>query len=299
MRRLTSQDRPCPPPARAPRKRTGGRRPPAKKLRRPWSRAERRLVINGGAALAGVLVLGGLVWLLSNGWAGRQAASLADGFYRMTASQGLSVEEILVEGRARTEPSDLRWALGLHRGDPILAFDPQAAKARLEALPWVRQAAIERRLPSRIYLRLDERRPMALWQLDGRLAVIDETGEIIAGARAEDFAMLTLVVGPDAPAHSAALVRFLDSAPELKGRVSAAIRVGGRRWNLRLDGSIDVRLPEHNPEEAWAQLVRIERQHGVLQRNVTTIDLRLPDRLVVRTTPEAARKPAGEEGKNT
>lgn len=299
MRRLTSQDRPCPPPARAPRKRTAGRRAPPKKLRRPWSRAERRLVINGSAGLAGVLVLGSLVWLLSSGWAGRQAASLATGFYRMTASQGLSVEEILVEGRARTGPGSLRSALGLQRGDAILAFDPQAAKARLEALPWVRQAAIERRLPSLIYLRLEERRPMALWQLDGRLTVIDETGEIIAGARPEDFARLTLVVGPDAPEHTAKLVRFLDSAPELKRRVSAAIRVSGRRWNLRLDGGIDVRLPEHNPEGAWAQLVRIERQHGVLQRDVATIDLRLPGRLVVRTMPEAARQPAGTDGKNT
>ena len=299
MRRLTSKDRPCPPPARAPRKRAAGRRAPPKKLRRPWSRAERRLVINGGVGLAGVLVIGALVWLLSSGWAGRQAADLAAGFYRVTAAQGLSVEEVLVEGRARTGPSSLRSALDLHRGDPILAFDPRAAKARLEALPWVRQAAIERRLPSLIYLRLEERRPMALWQLDGRLAVIDETGEVIPGAHPEDFAQLTLVVGPDAPAHSAALVRLLDSAPELKGRVSAAIRVGGRRWNLQLVGGIDVRLPEHNPEDAWAQLVRIERQHGLLQRNVATIDLRLPDRLVVRTTPKAARQPAGTDGKNT
>jgi cell division protein FtsQ len=299
MRRLNSQDRPCPPPARAARKRAGSRRAPPKKLRRPWSRAARRLVNNGSVGLAGVLVVGGLVWLLSSGWAGRQAASLAAGFYRMTASQGLSVEEILVEGRGRTGAGSLRAALGLQRGDAILAFDPQAAKARLEALPWVRQAAIERRLPSLIYLRLEEHRPMALWQLDGRLAVIDETGEIIDGARPEDFAQLTLVVGPDAPEHSAQLVRLLDSAPELKRRVSAAIRVGGRRWNLRLDGGIDVRLPEHNPEGAWAQLVRIERQHGVLQRDVETIDLRLPDRLVVRTTPEAARPPAGTDGKNT
>jgi cell division protein FtsQ len=140
---------------------------------------------------------------------------------------------------------------------------------------------------------------MALRHLAGRRAVIDETGAVMPGAQPEDFAQLTLVVGPDAPAHSAALVRLLDSAPELKGRVSAAIRVGGRRWNLQLVGGIDVRLPEHNPEDAWAQLVRLERQHGLLQRNVVTIDLRLPDRLVVRTTPEAVRQPASTDGKYT
>ena len=88
--------------------------------------------------------------------------------------------------------------------------------------------------------------------------------------------------------------------PSSGSRVSAAVWVRGRRWNLRLDDSIDVRLPEQNPGTAWAELARAHREHGVLGRDVAVVDLRLPDRLVVRTTSEAVPKRApGRSGEET
>ncbi len=93
---------------------------------------------------------------------------------------------------------------------------------------------------------------------------------------------------------------MLNGEPELRTRVSTAVRVGGRRWNLSLDGGIDVRLPEQDPGAAWAELARAQREHGVLGRDVAIIDLRLPDRLVVRTTSEAVPKRApGRAGEET
>jgi cell division protein FtsQ len=93
---------------------------------------------------------------------------------------------------------------------------------------------------------------------------------------------------------------MLNNEPELRTRVSTAVRVHDRRWNLRLDDSIDVRLPEQNAAAAWAELARAQRDHGVLGRDVAVIDLRLPDRLVVRTTSEAAPKRApGRAGEET
>jgi cell division protein FtsQ len=180
-----------------------------------------------------------------------------------------------------------------------MTFDPSAARTRIEALPWVRSATVERRLPSLIYLRIEERAPIALWQTEGRIAVIDELGEVIPGIPPEDFAGLTVVVGPDAPAYAAGLLQLLESEPDLRRQVVAAVRVGGRRWNLRFEGGTDVRLPETGAAEAWAQFARIEREHGVLNRDVDSIDLRLPDRLVVRTAPDADPPAVKADGKNT
>jgi cell division protein FtsQ len=233
--------------------------------------------------LAGLVVVAAFVGLIGSDWAGRKVDDLADGLGRTSVALGLAVDEVFVEGRTRTHPGRLLVA----------------AKSRIEALPWVRHATVERRLPSVIYLRVAERRPMALWQADGLLTVIDETGAVIPGARPEDFAGLTLVVGPDAPPHAAQLLRLLDDEPELSRRVVAAVRVGGRRWNLRFHGGTDVRLPETGAAEAWAQFARIERQHGVLQRDVDSIDLRLPDRLVVRTAPGEEPPKVSDDGKNT
>jgi cell division protein FtsQ len=82
--------------------------------------------------------------------------------------------------------------------------------------------------------------------------------------------------------------------PELMVRVRAAVRVGGRRWNLRLDNGIDVRLPEDDPEQAWARLAEYERRHRILARDVRVLDLRLPDRLIVRKRQRPA--PSGAVG---
>jgi cell division protein FtsQ len=302
MRRLTSKDRPCPTRKRAAAKTSNAarsRKPPRGKLRRPQPHAYRELALKGAAGLAGLLVLASVIGLIGSGWAGRKLDALGEGLAQATAAFGLSVDEVFVEGRTRTNPGRLLAAVGVARGDPIFGFDPQAAKSRIEALTWVRQVTVERRLPSVIYLRVEERNPIALWQVEGQMAVIDETGAVIAGARPEDFAGLTLVVGPDAPIHTAGLLHLLDSEPELRRRVVAAVRVGGRRWNLRFHGGTDVRLPETGAAEAWAQFARIERQHGVLQRDVDSIDLRQPDRLVVRTAPDEDPPPESDDGKNT
>src|SRR5271166_2791787 len=86
-----------------------------------------------------------------------------------SASFGLRVNDIRVEGRATTDRETVLDALGARPGTPIFAVDPTHAKRQLESLPWVRSAAIERRLPDTIYVRLVEREPMALWQHGGRI----------------------------------------------------------------------------------------------------------------------------------
>jgi len=240
-----------------------------------------------------------LSWLWLDGWYGRQIAAIGDGLYAASARAGLSVEDVLVEGRNHTDRDTLLATLGLTRGTPILTFDPHAAKARLEALPWVREAMVERRLPDTIFLRLNEREPMALWQNDGQLAVIDRGGRVIPGAQATAFAKLPLLVGEDAARNAVALLATLDTEPELRAQVTAAISVQGRRWNIRLDNGIDVRLPETDTAAAWAQLARLQRSNEMLERDVVTIDLRLPDRLVVRTAPGAVLSSQDSAGEDT
>jgi cell division protein FtsQ len=290
MRRLIAKTRP------RPAKKRGGK--PVHPRARP--RFDRRLALRVGLGVSLVLFLVGAAWLWHSGWLGRQADRLAEAAYQLTADAGFAVDDVLVEGRGRTDPSAILAALRVQRGTPILAIDPRAARARLEALPWVRQATVERRLPKLVYIRLTERNPLALWQLDGKLSVIDRTGEVISGVTAKQFARLPLVVGQGAPHHAAALVAMLDREPDLRPLVTAAVRVSGRRWNLHLRGGIDVRLPETDPAEAWVQLARLEREHGLLGRDVVAIDLRLPGRLVVRKAPDARIKNAvSKAGRNT
>jgi cell division protein FtsQ len=173
-------------------------------------------------------------------------------------------------------------ALGAERGTPILAVSPSRSKQQLESLPWVRSAAIERRLPGTLYVRLVERRPLAVWQHGGKHELIDRQGEVIAVKDLGRFARLPTVVGNDAAKHAAALLDMLAHEPELAARVTAAVRVDDRRWNLRIDNVIDVLLPEEEAAAAWSRLAALERSDSLLKRDIRTVDMRLPDRLVLR-----------------
>jgi cell division protein FtsQ len=241
----------------------------------------------GGPALALVMATGLAAWAVQSGWLAQQAARTLRAVHASTADVGLAVTDVLVEGRERSAAGDVLAALNVERGSPVLALDPAAARARLEALPWVRGAMVERRLPDVVYVRLSEREPLAIWQIKGRLKVIARDGTPIPGADPAQFAGLPLVVGRGAPDHAQHLLAALRSEPALAPRVEAAVRVSQRRWNIRLKNGVDVQLPEENVTNAWAQLARLESRHRVLQRAVQVIDLRLPDRLVVRMAPGA------------
>jgi cell division protein FtsQ len=210
-------------------------------------------------------------------------AEAGDRVLAATAVFGLVVDQINVEGRETTDAATIMAALAADRGTPILAVSPSRAKQQLESLPWVRSAAIERRLPGTLIVRLAERRPLAVWQHQGKLELIDKQGEVIPVKDLGRFAKLPTVVGERAAVHAAALLELLGREPELAARVSAAVRVDNRRWNVRIDNAIDVLLPEEDLQGAWARLAALERQSSVLKRDVQTVDMRLPDRLVLRT----------------
>ena len=158
-----------------------------------------------------------------------------------------------------------------------------------QAVPTLRLVQI---IPRRVLLRLVERRPLAVWQHGGKQELIDRDGEVIAVGELSSFARLPTVVGEDAAPHAAALIDMLAGEPELAARVTAAVRIGDRRWNLRVDNMTDVLLPEEDPAGAWSRLARLERTSSLLKRDVQTVDLRLPDRLVLRVTTGSSREVA-------
>ncbi len=243
------------------------------------------LAASGFAAVMGVIAGG--AWLWQSGWVHHQAEQAVEMAYQASADSGLRVMDLQVTGRQRTQVEAILSALEIERDMPILKIDPVAGRARLEALPWVRSAQVERQLPGVIFVTLEERQPLAIWQLHGDRHLIDRSGEIIPIDQVRRFAELPLVVGPGASAHAAGLIDLLASEPDLKERVSGAVWVSERRWNLQIDGDIEVQLPEENIDSAWRRLAEAEREHVVFTRDVKVIDMRLPDRFVVRTSPGA------------
>ena len=220
---------------------------------------------------------------------------------RLGGRLGLKVEHVVVEGRAMTPEPVLQAAIGVHEGEPLLGFSLEAIRSRVESLTWVQSAAVERRLPGTLVVNLVERRPFAVWQNGGKFVLIDRAGQVVApedpAKDAAAFRVLPLVVGLGAPEHAAELLDALAAQPALHARVVAAVRVGERRWNLRLNTGADVLLPEGHEAAAIGRLAEFQQAQALLDRPVQVLDMRLPDRLVVRPAREAA--PGGPQGAAT
>ena len=259
--------------------RGAARKAPANLIARiGWARLAKSLALCSLAAVGGLLWSSGLpqsVWL-----------DLEHKVVSESAEAGMTLEELLVVGRERTSQETLLATLGVKRGQAILTYDLEEFRTRLEALPWVESATVGRQLPGSLTIQLVEREPLAVWQHRGRLKVIDTKGEPIPLDDITPYAYLPLVVGPDAPQHAERLIALLAREPELSRQVVAGVRIGGRRWNLRLVGDIDVQLPEREPEAAFSQLARLARDHDLLERDLRVIDLRLPNQMILHGVPQ-------------
>ncbi len=222
---------------------------------------------------------------LPGGAPGHTLATVRERIGSATAASGLRVSQVVIDGRANTPELLLRAAIGASRGDPILGFSLEQARARIETLSWVEHATVERRLPDTLVVSLQERRPFAIWQNQGKYLLVDRSGQVVADQDVAQFRHLPLIVGRGAPGAAAELLDALTDRPALAEKVLASVRVGERRWNLRMAGGGDVMLPEGHEAAAIDRLVQLQQDHAVLDRPLVAIDLRLPDRLVLRPKP--------------
>jgi len=207
----------------------------------------------------------------------RGVASLQD----FSARLGFRVKDILVTGRVRVGSDELLTRLNIARDMPIFAVDIAGAQKKIADMPWVKGVTIARRLPDTVIVTLEERVPVALWQYNKKISVIDRSGTVLPADDLSSWKDLPLVVGEDAPAHVSEMLAMLDAEPAIASDFSAAVRVGGRRWDIALKRGTNIKLPEHDPELALRRLVSLDEQKGLLSQGLTGVDLRDAEKIIV------------------
>jgi cell division protein FtsQ len=228
--------------------------------------------------LASAVVYGAII----GGQTSRLLNSALTGVERFAVALGFGVKRITVEGQLNATDAAITAALGAGPETVMLAFNTDAAKERLEAVPWIRHAQVMRLLPSTLQVVIEEREPYAIWQSKGKTYVVDDQGVVLAPALPQAYPQLPLVVGEGAGKHAAALYATLQFYDTLKQRMLAALRVGDRRWTLKLRTGTEIMLPDDNIEVALHSLTELQQEHGVFERDFSVIDLRLLDRITMR-----------------
>jgi cell division protein FtsQ len=234
------------------------------------------------AVWGGFLLLAILIVLMVSGAIARVTHGFRDGVSAIVADAGFGVYEIQINGNRRVPINTIMAALGIKPGDSIFLVDLPSARARILALDWIASADVVRRYPDAITVTVVEKRPFALWVSpvlgngSGGVAVVDRAGGVITSRDTDQFSRLPKLVGAGAPVGAAELVDSVKTHRAIAARIAAYERVSDRRWNLILSDGVVVKLPETGWARQLDDLEGLIVDKGILEKNVTEIDLRAP-----------------------
>jgi cell division protein FtsQ len=251
---------------------------------------ERHVPRRLGATLT-VIVLGGSAALgvIAGGHVDAAIAGLSDTRNALANAAGFRITTVTVNGRKQLTQDEVLAVGGVNGRSSLLFLDAAGVRDSLKGDPWIADATVLKLYPGALQIDITERRPFALWQEDGKLSVIADDGVVLEPYVTQRFASLPLVVGKGAETRAKDFLALVADYPVVNSQLKAAIFVGERRWNLRLKDGLDIRLPETDVGRALAALVKYDREDKLLSRDITAIDMRLPDRMTVRLSEEAAK----------
>jgi cell division protein FtsQ len=208
--------------------------------------------------------------------------------HALARTVGLGLEQVTISGISQMSEKEVLAAAGINSKQSLAFLDVNDLRERLERVPMVKSATVRKLYPNELVITLAEREAHAIWQNNGELFVVAADGTVIDLMQDERYLNLPFVVGEGANVRSKDYLALVEAAGPLKQRIRAGTLVAGRRWTLKMDNGMDVRLPEIGATEALARLVKLEHEQKILEKDVLAIDLRMADRVVVRLTEEAA-----------
>ena len=146
-------------------------------------------------------------------------------------------------------------------------------------LPWVDQVMIARSMPNILNISITEYEPFAIWQNDGKKFITDKKGNLIPiDNNTDEFRHMVILSGKGANLHAQSLFNIFTIDPNLSANVYSATWIGDRRWDIRLENGLLIKLPENNISNAWRRLIKIYNMPGSIM-GLKILDLRISDKI--------------------
>ena len=263
----------------------------AKTVPTPTFPADIRLMNLTAALLAviGVCLLAALLLM----WVVRQP---------LFAVQSIRIEGDLTHNSALT----IRANAAPRLAGNFFTMDLAAGRRAFEAVPWVRQAVLQRVWPNRLRVQLEEHRAVALWAggNDASDKLVNSFGEIFEAnlGDVEDDALPTLR-GPEVAAAQmlTMLGRLQPVLAPMDARIDTLELSGRGSWRVELDTGAQIELGRGIDDEVTARTERfvstVTQVTSRYQRPLQYADLRHNEGYAVRlkgisTTVDPSGKPA-------
>ena len=243
----------------------------------------------GATATIVILIGSATLGIVKGGHVEEVTTALGNARNALANSIGFRITAVAINGRKQLTQDEVLAIGGVNGRSSLLFLDAATVRDKLKANAWIADATVQKFYPGQLQIDITERTAFALWQQDGRLSVISDDGAVLEPYVSRRFTGLPLVVGSGAGTRARDFLAMVDRYPRVRSVMKAAVLVGERRWNLRLKDGLDVRLPENDVGNALAALTKLDRDDRLFSRDITAIDLRLPDRLTVRLSEDAAK----------
>ena len=251
---------------------------------------ERCVPRRAGIAATLLLLLGSAGFgVVKGGHLAAFTSALSDTRNAMANSAGFRITTVAINGRSQLTQDEVLATGGVSGRSSLLFLDAAVVRDKLKANPWIADATVLKLYPGRLQIDIVERTAFALWQQEGRISVIAEDGTVLEPYLSHRFVSLPLVVGKAAETRASDFLALLARYPQVRAVTRAAVFVGERRWNLRLRDGVDIRLPENDVGDALAALSRLDKEDQLFSRDIVAVDMRLPDRLTVQLSEDAAK----------
>src|SRR4030088_1611340 len=244
---------------------------------------ERYLPHRAGVAATVLMLLGSAGFgIVKGGHVEELASAASDTPNAIANSAGFRITAVAINGRRQLTQDEVLAIGGVNGRSSLFFLDAATVRDKLKANPWIGEATVLKLYPGQLQIDIVERSAFALWQQGGRLSVILDDGGVLESYVSRRFLSLPLVVGKGAETRARDFLALLARYPQVRAATKAAVFVGERRWNLRLKDGLDIRLPENDVGNAPAAASKLDKEDRLFSRDITAIDMRLPDRLTVQ-----------------
>lgn len=198
------------------------------------------------------------------------------------------VNVMSVSGASDTLTDDIREVLPIDLPVSSFALDLDQVHEMVMGLGPVKDVVVRVQSGGVLEINVMERTPAFLWRRANGLELLDETGAFVRQAVTRlDYPHLPLIAGEEADTQIETAQSILVAAAPLHDRLRGLVFIGGRRFDVILDGGQIIRLPEQDPVSALERAIMLDYSEQLLARAVSVIDLRLENRPTLQVSESA------------